>query len=724
METGGCHALYSGGPPPLSDPDPDVYDHPLLAYANDTHTLNLDPVTGKPLRFSTAVAGPNRQDWITADVVEITKLVHGTGTIQPVHVPSQKPTYYNRVVKEKMLANSIQRRVRGTAGGDRIDFPYSVSSSTASMTCVKMMMHDAVSSESNLGSADATDFYLGADLPTPQSIKIYCDTFDASTLLDLGFTPYIKTEPSGKTYVYCDIVRTMPGLGASGLLSQLRLLAQLYSFDFIQTATPCLFRHRTRDITFALVVDDFLIRYKDIDDLKHFSTCLSELFHIKVYPECVSFLGFTIDYNRTARTISLSYPSYIPDLLARLQIPNLKPRKSPCVYVPPVFGSTKPQVSFEDSSPPATAADLAQLQIIVGSLLYYARAVDATFLTAVCLLSSQQSNPTEATMRAAHRLLGYAKLHPNHVLVFRPSDMLLRIHSDASFLNRPNSGSTAGGFHFLGTTDPNFLNGPIFCHCTRIPVVCAAVSEAEYAGIFANLEIGADERSILESLGHPQPPTDVYCDNLCSVGLATDVVRPKKSKSIDKRFDWIKCRVRQGQFNIKWIAGSSNLADFFTKALPVHVHQALAPIYASPPTPAALSVSPAARLISDTGATHVLLRRSSFPLVRHIFRPKLLPPLLFDLPDGGNLSVRGSDGGSLRFPGKPDPVDCYLCDDDVLSHNLVGTSPLLQPDCHAVYTPMSVQFFSPSSEAPFLSGSKSADSGLWLLDFPAAPLST
>jgi hypothetical protein len=235
-----------------------------------------------------------------------------------------------------------------------------------------MLCSDAVSSDSNLGSADATDFYLGADLPSPQSIKMHCDAFDSQTSLDLGFTPCIKTEPSGKTYVYCDIARTVPGLGASGLLSQLRLLAQLCSFDFLQTATPCLFRHRTRDITFALVVDDFLIRYKDIGDLHHFTTCLSELFHVKVYPECVSFLGYTIDYNRAARALSMSYPPYIPDLLTRLQIPNLKTRKGPCVYVPPVFGSSKPQVNTEDDSPPATAADEAQLQVIVGSMLHHA----------------------------------------------------------------------------------------------------------------------------------------------------------------------------------------------------------------------------------------------------------------------------------------------------------------------------------------------------------------
>ena len=134
--------------------------------------------------------------------MELTKLVHDTGTLLPTHTPSQKPTYYNRVVKEKIKAGSVERRVRGTAGGDRISFPYSVASPTASMTCFKMLLNDTVSSNSYLGSADASDFYLGADLPSPESIKIYVDTFDSATLDQLNFTPYIKTEPSGKRYAY------------------------------------------------------------------------------------------------------------------------------------------------------------------------------------------------------------------------------------------------------------------------------------------------------------------------------------------------------------------------------------------------------------------------------------------------------------------------------------------------------------------------------------------
>jgi hypothetical protein len=31
-------------------------------------------------------------------------------------------------------------------------------------------------------------------------------------------------------------------------------------------------------------------------------------------------------------------------------------------------------------------------------------------------------------------------------------------------------------------------------------------------------------------MGHPQPPTPIYCDNECAVGLANDVLTPKMSR--------------------------------------------------------------------------------------------------------------------------------------------------------------------------------------------------
>ena len=52
------------------------------------------------------------------------------------------------------------------------------------------------------------------------------------------------------------------------------------------------------------------------------------------------------------------------------------------------------------------------------------------------------------------------------------------------------------------------------------------------------------------------------------------------SKSLDMRFHWVRDRVRQGQFRVMHLPGLQNIADFFTKSLPVARHKALAPFLA------------------------------------------------------------------------------------------------------------------------------------------------
>ena len=45
------------------------------------------------------------------------------------------------------------------------------------------------------------------------------------------------------------------------------------------------------------------------------------------------------------------------------------------------------------------------------------------------------------------------------------------------------------------------------------------------------------------------------------------------------RFDWILDRVRQLQFDVRFVPGKLNFFNFVTKALPVHEHVRLAPTY-------------------------------------------------------------------------------------------------------------------------------------------------
>jgi hypothetical protein len=269
-------------------------------------------------------------------------------------------------------------------------------------------------------------------------------------------------------------------------------------------------------------------------------------------------------------------PTYIPTALQRFGHLIRHGAASPAVYTPPSYGSTTPQLTPVDDSAPLNAVDTKLLQEIVGVFLYYARAVDITMLPAVTAVASDQAKPTQAVLAAATRLLAYAASYPANELVFSACDMFLYGQSDASYLSRSNSRSVAGGIFYLGNKDaPTQINGAIDAFSSIIPVVVSSAAEAEYGGLFIAAQRGVQLRNTLADLGYPQDATLLMCDNACAVGISTDTVKSKRSKAIDMRFHWVRDRVRQGQFTIQWRKGEHNLADFFTKPLPVKVHQSL-----------------------------------------------------------------------------------------------------------------------------------------------------
>jgi hypothetical protein len=181
-------------------------------------------------------------------------------------------------------------------------------------------------------------------------------------------------------------------------------------------------------------------------------------------------------------------------------------------------------------------------------------------------------------MARLERLLGYVSAHPSARKIYRASDMIL---SDVSYLSRPNAGSVAGSYHFLGShLDASWVNHHISAHSTKIPVVCSFVAESEYAGIFAAARIATDERQILANIGHIQPPTPLCCVNECAMGIANSTVTQKMSKALDMRLHWTRDRIHQGQFVVMHLPGLQNISDFFTKSLPVARHKALAPFLA------------------------------------------------------------------------------------------------------------------------------------------------
>jgi len=148
----------------------------------------------------------------------------------------------------------------------------------------------------------------------------------------------------------------------------------------------------------------------------------------------------------------------------------LKPQHCPYSPNPIKYGNDNQAPSPLDDSSLLDETGKKRVQQIVESSLYYARAVDPTILMALSEISSQQSAPTENTMKRINQFLDYMWTHPDAIIRYRASDMILNVHSDVSYLSAPKARSRAGGYFFLGSLpcdgDPIKLNGAIHVTCT------------------------------------------------------------------------------------------------------------------------------------------------------------------------------------------------------------------------------------------------------------------
>jgi hypothetical protein len=239
-------------------------------------------------------------------------------------------------------------------------------------------------------------------------------------------------------------------------------------------------------------------------------------------------------------------------------------------------------VTEATSSPALSDKEINKLQQLTGTLLYYARAFDPTLIMPINVLVSEQSTATHVTADKLIKLLNYCNTHSETKIRYHLSDMILHIHSDASYLSEDEAKSRAGGFFYMGNTTKHqkkLTNGAILIISTVLKHVMSSTAEAEIGAVFINAKEGAVLRTTLEELGHKQPPTPMETDNTTATGYSNGTIKQKRTKAMDMQFYWIKDRVKQGQFNVYWGPGFQNLADYFTKHhSPAH-HKRMRDIY-------------------------------------------------------------------------------------------------------------------------------------------------
>ena len=143
------------------------------------------------------------------------------------------------------------------------------------------------------------------------------------------------------------------------------------------------------------------------------------------------YLGIDLNWDYAGRQVHRSMLDYVPAALKRFNhvAPN-KPQDQPYPHTKPKHGQKVQCAKGADDSPPLSKADKKFVQEVVGVFLYYARAVDLTMLAALGSLASEQASPTENIMNKVLLFLDYAATHPDAIVTFHASDMILAVHSN------------------------------------------------------------------------------------------------------------------------------------------------------------------------------------------------------------------------------------------------------------------------------------------------------
>ena len=140
-------------------------------------------------------------------------------------------------------------------------------------------------------------------------------------------------------------------------------------------------------------------------------------------------------------------PGYFRKALTRFGHKLKKQCDRPHKHEIPVFGRKVQYAKEEDTSPKLNERKKKLVQQVTGIFLYYVRCVDPTMLMALSAIAADQSSPTKDTLKKTKQFLDYAASHPDAILTYHASDMVLNVHSNELYLTERKDRSRAGG-HF------------------------------------------------------------------------------------------------------------------------------------------------------------------------------------------------------------------------------------------------------------------------------------
>ncbi|CAA7025129.1 unnamed protein product [Microthlaspi erraticum] len=382
----------------------------------------------------------------------------------------------------------------------------------------------------------------------------------------------------------------------------------LLEFGFIcSVRDPSMFIYiKDKDIIILLLyVDDMIITGNASKPMEKFFSDLKSQFMMKDIGQMEYFLGIQAQFH--SEGLFLSQQRYAEDLLIVAAMSDCAPMPTPLPLQP--HRVPKQDVLFEDPK---------YFRSLAGKLQYLTLTrPDIQF--AVNFICQKMHSPTVSDYNLLKRILRYVKGTITMGINFsKGTNFTLRAYSDSDYNGCPVTRRSTGGYcTYLGA---NLISWS----CKKQETVSKSTTEAEYRAMSEAASEITWINAVLKELGVPVMTTPkLYCDNLSAVYLTANPAFHARSKHFETHHHYVRERVALGLLEVHHIPSHQQIADIFTKSLPVSSFTSLRYKLGVdvPPTPSlrgAVKRRPQLELIQNDSASSVKNKKQ----VQQAYKPK------------------------------------------------------------------------------------------------------
>ncbi|CAI7743674.1 unnamed protein product [Closterium sp. NIES-53] len=430
---------------------------------------------------------------------------------------------------------------RGFSQRHGIDY-FQTFSPTPKMTTLRVLLHVAAHRDYELHSLDFSTAFLQGSLHEEIWLR-----------RPLGFT---GTFPPGTQW---SLRRPVYGLRQAPREWHDTLRTTLAALGFApSTADPSLFLRTDTSLPpfYILVyVDDLVFATADTTGLAYVKSELQKRHTCTDLGELRSYLGLQITRDRARRTITLTQPHMVLQVLQCFGFTYSSPQATPL----PTRHSLSALPSDESVEPSGPYPEL------VGCLMYLMTCTrpDLAYPLSILAHYVAPGRHRPEHMTAAKRVLRYLCSTSGMGLVLGgQSPVVLRGHADDSWADDQTTQRSSQGYTFsLGS-------GSVSWRATRSSSVLGSSCEAEiYAGAMAAQELRW-LTYLLTGLGEPpRSPPVLYVDNKAMLALCREQRLEHRTKHIALCYFLARELQQRGQLRLAYVASEANTADVFTNTL-------------------------------------------------------------------------------------------------------------------------------------------------------------